>query len=272
MSAQLPPNPHPEHLRKEAKAVLRAHRRGSPDCCAVLRNLHHFRGKPDEAILATPVNLSAVQFALAMEYGFTSWPRLMAEVEARTDAASRLGTVRTRLYLLGYLREDSRERGQDERLTGAIQRFQRDAGLTVDGCASPDTWAALQDLAGSAGVPDLVRWAARDEGSGLLRRAVGARLEALGLLEKRTRCKYTIRGRLKDFARMAECLHLTEASLKPTVSLETPEAQETLAVLFDLDLLQERLAAYEGSFTEGLPEEDAALVHRFVAHVAKIEL
>jgi hypothetical protein len=238
----------------------------------VLRHLHQFRGKPDELILAAPLKLSAVQFALAMEYGFTSWPRLMAAVEARTDQAANFGTARTRLYLLGYLREDSGNRELDASLTKAVERFQRDAGLAADGCLGPETVAALHDLAGFAGVPDLARWSAGDEETGLLRRAVGLRLAALGLLEKRTRCKMTIWGRLRDFARVAACLHLTDAPLKPSVSLETSEALETLAVLYDDDLLVGHLAAHEGSFTDGLSEEDAGLVGRFVAHAANIAL
>lgn len=41
MTRQLPATPSSEHLRKEAKSVLKAHQRGDPVCCEVLRNLHH---------------------------------------------------------------------------------------------------------------------------------------------------------------------------------------------------------------------------------------
>jgi hypothetical protein len=185
------------------------------------------------------------------------------------DEAARLETVRTRLYLLGYLRTDSRRGEKDRTLEIAIQHFQGHAGLTIDGFVGEETWAALEDLLGLSGVPDLARWAAGDATSGLLRRAVGVRLEALGLLPRRTWSKHTIWRGLRAFTRAAAHLRLTEAPLKTTISLETPQALETLAVLFDHDLLQERLAAYEGSLTDGLSDEDAALVSRFVARVAE---
>ncbi|MFC1736910.1 hypothetical protein ACFL1X_12405, partial [Candidatus Hydrogenedentota bacterium] len=83
MSRQLAYRPNPEHLRKEAKALLKAHKRAQADCCEVLRNLHHFKDRSDYEILGAKVNLSAMQFALAMDYGFTTWPELMQEVGAR---------------------------------------------------------------------------------------------------------------------------------------------------------------------------------------------
>jgi len=86
MSRQLPATPNPEHLRKEAKSILKAHRSGDSSCCGVLRNLQHLTHKSDDEILETKTSLAAVQFALAMDYGFTTWSELMAEVGALLGA------------------------------------------------------------------------------------------------------------------------------------------------------------------------------------------
>jgi hypothetical protein len=59
MSRDLPPNPNLEHLKKQAKALLEKLRQQNPD--------------------ATLVD---AQHALAREYGFPSWPKLKAHVEA----------------------------------------------------------------------------------------------------------------------------------------------------------------------------------------------
>lgn len=64
MSRDLPPNPNLEHLKKQAKALLEKLRQQNAD--------------------ATLVD---AQHALAREYGFSSWPKLKAHLEA--TAASR---------------------------------------------------------------------------------------------------------------------------------------------------------------------------------------
>ncbi len=80
MTRTLPDTPSLEHLKKEAKALLRNHRQGDPAACAVLRQLHQFLDKSDAYILATPVKLTEMQFALALEYGFKSWQVLKQHV------------------------------------------------------------------------------------------------------------------------------------------------------------------------------------------------
>jgi hypothetical protein len=80
MTRPLPAKPHIDHIRKEAKRLLRAHSEADPGCCQVLRHLHHLKDKTDRQILATPTRLTEVQFALAMEYGFESWNRLVSHV------------------------------------------------------------------------------------------------------------------------------------------------------------------------------------------------
>lgn len=70
----LPDRPDLEQLRRQAKELRDAARRGHPT--ALDRVRRH--------VPAGPVTLSAAQLAIAREHGFQSWPRLRTEVEART--------------------------------------------------------------------------------------------------------------------------------------------------------------------------------------------
>jgi hypothetical protein len=64
MSRQLPARPSLEHLRKQAKDLLDVWQQGNPTA-----------------------RLADAQHALAVEYGFASWPRLKAHVERRQSEA-----------------------------------------------------------------------------------------------------------------------------------------------------------------------------------------
>jgi hypothetical protein len=83
MTKSLPVKPSLEHLKNEAKAILKAHKSGDKSVCGVLRHLKQLAKKSDEEILTTKVPLQEVQHALAMEYGFRSW-NLLKQV-AGTD-------------------------------------------------------------------------------------------------------------------------------------------------------------------------------------------
>lgn len=83
---QLPLRPDPDHLTREAKALLRAAKTG--DLSAFKRMEAVGRGR----------NLAAAQLAIAREYGFSSWPKLKAEVERRYADEHFLGG-RVRPYL-----------------------------------------------------------------------------------------------------------------------------------------------------------------------------
>jgi hypothetical protein len=66
MSRVLPPHPNLEHLRNQAKDLLRDWQQHKPD-----------------------VQLADAQHAIAREYGFQSWPKLKAHVESLTAGAAR---------------------------------------------------------------------------------------------------------------------------------------------------------------------------------------
>ncbi len=76
MASTLPPRPHIDHLRRQARDLLRALRAADP--AALARAAPYRTG-------ATP-QLAGAQLVVAREYGFASWPRLLQELERRTNA------------------------------------------------------------------------------------------------------------------------------------------------------------------------------------------
>ncbi len=88
MSKQLPKQPSLEHLKNEAKALLREARAGRS-------------GAPE--LVADP-RLAAAQLAIAREYGFASWSRLKRAVE---------GYANDRDALFAAIRAGDRERVKD---------------------------------------------------------------------------------------------------------------------------------------------------------------
>jgi hypothetical protein len=122
--ARLPVRPSLEHLRNQAKDLLRSWRAG--DTAAEVRVLAH---RPQ----ATTPSLADAQFTLAREYGFESWPKLVHHIEAvqssgrleqfeqlatdflaayadDAEALRRLGTHFGTSDTAGRLREQVRER------------------------------------------------------------------------------------------------------------------------------------------------------------------
>jgi hypothetical protein len=82
MTKSLPANPSLEYLKNEAKSVLKSHKKEDPSSCEVLRHLHQFKNQPDEKVLSAEVQLSEVQFALAMKYGFESWNDIKNHIQS----------------------------------------------------------------------------------------------------------------------------------------------------------------------------------------------
>jgi len=94
MSETLPPDSNLEQLRKQAKDLLKSHNAGKPEVCGTLRLLRRFRQASDEKILSSDLALNEAQFALAMSYGFKSWPELKRHVESTRAGESVVETVR----------------------------------------------------------------------------------------------------------------------------------------------------------------------------------
>lgn len=74
MNRQLPERPHIDHLREQAKDLLRLYRQEESEAIRRVK-AHHPRHGRD------PLGLSDIQLVVAREYGFDSWPKLKAHVE-----------------------------------------------------------------------------------------------------------------------------------------------------------------------------------------------
>jgi hypothetical protein len=84
MRHQLPPRAHLEHLKKQAKELLDAFRKG--DATAQKRfadTLPALAGRASSGIAQTPLALHDAQSVIAREYSFDSWQQLRAELERR---------------------------------------------------------------------------------------------------------------------------------------------------------------------------------------------
>ena len=83
----LPEKPNLEHLKHQAKDLMRAHAARDAQALQRIREFHpRFSRQPDDAIAAAPFALADAQLTLAREHGFASWPRLKRRVEAPTHA------------------------------------------------------------------------------------------------------------------------------------------------------------------------------------------
>jgi len=93
---QLPNRPNLDLLKKQAKDLLAAYRRGEPDALARFREaLPSAAGGDDAAIAALALRLHDAQSCLAREYGFPSWRDLSSFVAAqRAYGADRAASIR----------------------------------------------------------------------------------------------------------------------------------------------------------------------------------
>jgi hypothetical protein len=83
----LPPNPSLDHLKHQAKDLLKAHTAHDIGAAQRLREFDpNFKSATDAEIFAAHLPLAAAQRAIARERGFPSWPRLKAHIETPTRA------------------------------------------------------------------------------------------------------------------------------------------------------------------------------------------
>lgn len=101
MASALPVRPNLEHLRDEAKQLLRRLHAGDPDALA----------RRDVYASGRPTALSTAQLVIAREYGFASWGQLKALVTKMSSGGVRYDTIGA-----GY----SAHRRPDPRVTRAV--------------------------------------------------------------------------------------------------------------------------------------------------------
>jgi hypothetical protein len=84
---RLPEQSNLNHLKKQAKDLIRSYRNGDPHAILQFRqSLPAAAGRSDEEIVALKLRLHDAQWCLARAYGFTSWTDLRVYVEARAGA------------------------------------------------------------------------------------------------------------------------------------------------------------------------------------------
>ena len=82
---RLPPNPNLNHLKYQAKDLLKGHVARDPRTAQRLREFHpRFDGATDAKIFGSSLRLSDAQLAIAREAGFPSWARLKRHIEKPT--------------------------------------------------------------------------------------------------------------------------------------------------------------------------------------------
>jgi hypothetical protein len=83
----LPPNPSLDHLKYQAKDLLKGHAARDRGAAQIIREFHpRFAKSSDTEILAAHLTLSDAQLIIARESGFASWPRLKQHIEKPTQA------------------------------------------------------------------------------------------------------------------------------------------------------------------------------------------
>jgi len=82
---RLPPNPDLDHLKYQAKDLLKERTAHTPAVAQRVREFHpRFRRATDAEIFDAPLSLSDAQLTIAREYGFPSWARLKRHIEKPT--------------------------------------------------------------------------------------------------------------------------------------------------------------------------------------------
>jgi Lon protease-like protein len=92
MRRELPPRANLEHLKKQAKDLLDAHKRAEPEALGRIREaVPAFRSMSDQEVARAPFALHDAQSAIAREYGQKSWNDLRAAVAAQAAGADHPG-------------------------------------------------------------------------------------------------------------------------------------------------------------------------------------
>ena len=101
MSAKpLPAKPHIAHLKKQAKALLKAHKAGEKEVCAHFKEiLPRFSDASTDEILGADFSLRDAQHVIACEYGFRNWSALLAAVFPAFEELVHLGDAEVQILL-----------------------------------------------------------------------------------------------------------------------------------------------------------------------------
>ena len=87
MSEKDPSTPNPEYLKKQSKALLRAHQQCEPEALIRIRQHPRLSDLAVADVAAAGFSLQDAQLVVARENGYSSWPGLMAALVSADDAA-----------------------------------------------------------------------------------------------------------------------------------------------------------------------------------------
>ena len=89
MSAQLPPNPSINQLRRQGRELLRSFRDGSQEAFSrIAGNFPKLKGANFQSVRDSSFGLRDALLVISREYGFESWPKLQDEVFGRQPKSS----------------------------------------------------------------------------------------------------------------------------------------------------------------------------------------
>lgn len=104
MSVQLPPKLSLEQLKKQAKALLKAHQSGEPAACTRTKaSFSRLSRSPESEISSAAFSLRDAQLVVAREWGFESWPNLKRYVETLSEDQHRLLAIRVVHLIFDHL-------------------------------------------------------------------------------------------------------------------------------------------------------------------------
>lgn len=88
VSRGLPPQPHSDVPKREAKELLAAFRARNPEALERVRSNHpkHAAGRGTAAVAEPGLKLADAQWVIAREYGFSSWSELKRRIDANQPA------------------------------------------------------------------------------------------------------------------------------------------------------------------------------------------
>jgi hypothetical protein len=82
---RLPSNPNLDHLKYQAKDLLKERSAHTPEIAQRIREFHPRFGRATDAeVFDAQLSLSDAQLTIAREYGFPSWARLKRHIEKPT--------------------------------------------------------------------------------------------------------------------------------------------------------------------------------------------
>ena len=94
MPSALSPKPNLEHLKKQAKDLLRFHRSGDLHVCKLIQKyLPRFAQQSDQEILSGRISLHDAQYVVARRFGFDHWAALREEVTQRIERGAPVPTL-----------------------------------------------------------------------------------------------------------------------------------------------------------------------------------